>query len=556
MTGRGRATPRSGTPRARAVTKRRLQEELDALRARLAEAEATLQAIGNDEVDALVVVTRATGSEEVRTIDGAHVAYRHFVETMRDGALTIDEDGTILHANRRFAELAGRDDVVGTALAALLEHATPIDTLLQNVGPEPLLAHATVVRADGSKLPVELSASVLPLDGVRRIGILVTEASRRPVIPRATTQLPGPTPSAPLESVLCHLPLGIVVVDALTGLITYANGRAEQLLGRVLVGVERPVSHVELTAWRSDGSVLEFDERPISRVMSGEPTVSEVLVRLRGDGTVVQTRSTAVPVHDDDGRLAFVVLALEDISEASAARAERERSDHLRELFIGVLGHDLRDPLAAIVMGASLLLDSDDIAPEHTRVLERIASSAERMGRMVTDILDFTRGRVGGGIPLHRAPVDLHAIVRAAVAEVEVAYPRRAVEVVTSGSIIGEWDGDRLAQVVSNLLTNAMEHGDPAKPVRVRLAEEHGSLRLEVHNDGHPIPEAALPLLFDPFRRGGARGSSTKGLGLGLYIAQQIVRAHGGTLTVESSPDRGTTFTVVLPRVAGQKPRI
>lgn len=555
-----RGGTRNGNLRARSMTRRRLEQELASLRERLAEAEETLHAIGNDEVDALVVVTRTTGSERVLTLEGSHDGYRHFIETMRDGAITAAEDGTILHANRRFTELAGREFVVGIGLGDIFLDTSTLRTLLQNASEEPLAADATIVRPDGSRRLVELSASVLPLPGVRRIGILVTDAgTRRRARPSAATPETdddgGHPTRAVLESLLSHLPLGLVLVDARSGFITYANQLAEQVLGRVLVGVDRPVAHVELTAWRPDGTIVELEQFPIARAMRGEGTVREDLVRVRADGTVVQTRSTAVPVYDDDGQISTVVLALEDTTDEWTARSEREMNERFREVFIGVLGHDLRDPLAAVLMGSALLLQTGGLSPEHTRIVKRIASSAQRMGRMVTQILDFTRGRLGDGILLQRKPVDLDVVFQTVIAEVEAANPGRKIEVSSEGTAIGEWDADRLAQVASNLLGNAIQHGAPDSPIRVRIVDEGNSVRLEVHNYGPPIPESILPIIFDPFRRGGT-GHPSKGLGLGLYITQQIVRSHGGTLTVESSQDGGTKFSVVLPRIPGSRPRI
>jgi signal transduction histidine kinase len=224
---------------------------------------------------------------------------------------------------------------------------------------------------------------------------------------------------------------------------------------------------------------------------------------------------------------------------------ERER---FRELFIGVLGHEMRDPLSAIVTGAELLLERGGLDPFQVRVVERIRDSARRMGRMADDVVELTRSRLGGGIPLHRVPTSLADLVRVAVADIQTAHPGRALEQRVEGETRGEWDPDRLAQVVWNLVGNAIVHGDAGAPVRVLVRGEGTSVRLEVRNAGPPIPPDLLPVIFDPFRRA-EESLRRHGLGLGLYIAQEIVQTHGGTLTVDSEAERGTTFTALLPRM-------
>lgn len=223
--------------------------------------------------------------------------------------------------------------------------------------------------------------------------------------------------------------------------------------------------------------------------------------------------------------------------------------ERFRELFIGVLGHEMRDPLAAIVTGSELLLRKGGLDPFQTRVIERIRESARRMGRMTDDILELTRSRLGGGIPLRRAPTSLADLVRTVVADIQTTQPNRKLEQRAEGETRGDWDPDRLAQVIWNLVGNAVVHGDGGAPVRIVVRGEGTSVRLEVHNEGAPIPPELLPVIFDPFQR--AEESRRKhGLGLGLYVAQQIVQTHGGTLTVDSSAENGTTFTAILPRMA------
>jgi signal transduction histidine kinase len=187
---------------------------------------------------------------------------------------------------------------------------------------------------------------------------------------------------------------------------------------------------------------------------------------------------------------------------------------------------------------------SDDQSVRDTAA--RILSSGKRMTRMIEDMLDLTRARLAGGIPLNRAAANLAAVVDRVVQEAQTAHPDRALEVVVEGDLTGEWDADRLQQIVSNLIGNAIQHGEPAAPIAVRVngsAPEH--VVFSVANAGS-IPPDVLPSIFDPFHSG--RQGRGEGLGLGLYIAQQIAEAHHGSIVVDSEPAKGTVFTVHMPR--------
>ena len=228
--------------------------------------------------------------------------------------------------------------------------------------------------------------------------------------------------------------------------------------------------------------------------------------------------------------------------------SERKRAEQFRERLMGIVSHDLRSPLHGISLTATMLLRHEGVSGPVLAGMQRIVRNTERMSRMITDLLDFTRARLGGGIPLRRGPCDLVDLVRTTLEELEAQYPGRTVLSHAPGAYTGTWDPDRLAQVVSNLVNNALQHGARDTPVEVALGHEDDSLVLTVHNQGKPIPEALLPHVFDPFRR--ANSHSRQGLGLGLYIVQQLILAHGGSISVSSRADSGTTFTVRLPRHA------
>jgi signal transduction histidine kinase len=238
----------------------------------------------------------------------------------------------------------------------------------------------------------------------------------------------------------------------------------------------------------------------------------------------------------------------EALSLERAAREEAERGVRFNEMFAGMLGHDLRNPLGAITMGANYIARVES-GEKAIKAATRILSSAERMARMIDQLLDFTRIRVGGGLALHRTRLDLAELCAKIKEELEAANPECNIGLETVGNTIGEWDYDRLLQVFSNLVGNAIAHG--ASSCRVRIVADGSraaSVIALVHNEGAVAPEV-LPVMFEPFR-GTSKAQKTKGLGLGLYITKQIVAAHGGTIDVTSTAAEGTTIEIVLPRVA------
>ena len=226
-----------------------------------------------------------------------------------------------------------------------------------------------------------------------------------------------------------------------------------------------------------------------------------------------------------------------------------ELAHHLRtnEIFVGILGHDLRNPLNAILTSAALLERRlDDQA--NLRTLRRMVSSAGRMQEMIDQLLDLTRARLAGGIGFIgvRRRLDLAELVGRAADELRTIAPERNVTVTASGDCQTAGDATRLLQVFSNLLSNALHHGTPGTAVSIELTGSEDKIVMVVRNQG-AIPPALLPVVFDPFR--GTRASSgSHGLGLGLFISQQIVTAHGGAIVVESSPEAGTAFTLTFPR--------
>jgi len=232
------------------------------------------------------------------------------------------------------------------------------------------------------------------------------------------------------------------------------------------------------------------------------------------------------------------------------AQQLRERTETLRmnETFAAMLGHDLRSPLDFIVT-ASHVLDRVAEDPEAVRrTAGQMRASGQRMARMVADMLDLARGRLGGGIPIHRQTMDLAAVVQRVVVECQATQPQTRIVVDSAGDLTCDADPERLAQVASNLIGNALQHGQPGRDVVVRLdGTAPSTVVVAVENAGE-IAADALPHLFDAFVRGPAR-SREDGLGLGLYITQQIAQAHAGSVTARSE-NGATAIEVTLPRGA------
>lgn len=285
--------------------------------------------------------------------------------------------------------------------------------------------------------------------------------------------------------------------------------------------------------------------------------VSAMVVPLTGGDRVLGALSFVYAEserHYTESDLAFAedfarraAMAIENAKAHAALSAALE----FQERFAAILGHDLRNPLGAIDMARGLLAQRATAANDApaTRILSRIESSSRRMSRMVEQILDLSRSRIGGGLEVRPSSMDLCVLLAGIVNELRTAYPSRTIHL-TCSSLLGSWDPDRLEQVFSNLIGNAIHHGDPEKPVTVEAHQEGGAVRVDVHNDGPPIPEALRSQLFSAFRRGAkdSRTAKTEGLGLGLFISHELVVAHSGQLDVRSGSAEGTTFRVTLPR--------
>jgi len=240
-----------------------------------------------------------------------------------------------------------------------------------------------------------------------------------------------------------------------------------------------------------------------------------------------------------------------ELAQAEAHRQAERTLRHQAEFeqqLIGIVSHDLRNPLNVISLSSTLLKRDETLTPRSLQFVVRIQNATERAIRMVDDLLDFTQARLGGGLQVRLKPGDVHAIVGAVVDEVAAAYPERALTVAHDGDGLGVWDPDRLAQVVQNLVTNALKYSPPSTPVSIATRPSGDGVCLVVHNDGAPIAPEKLAVLFEPYQRAVSHTDKLdRSIGLGLYIVKKIIDAHGGSIAVQST-EAGTTFTVTLPR--------
>jgi len=248
----------------------------------------------------------------------------------------------------------------------------------------------------------------------------------------------------------------------------------------------------------------------------------------------------------------WLLSALADQAAVAMEKTRLDRIGEFREQLIGIVGHDLRNPLTTILMASQVLLQREGLGEKETELTRKITRSATVAARLIDQLLDLTRSRLGGGIPIDPKRFDMKEVCRQVIDETELTHPERTLLVDMQGDLTGVWDRDRIYQLLANLVGNPVRYGEPRSPIHLRVDGAETEIVIDVANRGEPIPAELLPIIFDAFRQGRATTlSRTHGLGLGLFIAQQIARAHGGSITVTSSEGEGTTFRVRLPRGTG-----
>ncbi len=255
-------------------------------------------------------------------------------------------------------------------------------------------------------------------------------------------------------------------------------------------------------------------------------------------------------VTDPDDVMRFNEGIDQAIAESVARYSQMiSKSQHL---FLAILGHDLRNPLATTMMASSFIMRSPEADEKLATAATRIYNAGQRMNTLVNDLIDYTRTNLGSNLPIILKEANLESLCTEAIAEQQLANPQRQFQLVAKGEFQGRWDDNRIAQVLSNLLGNAVQHGSPKDPIILRLRENEQEVGFSVESRGKTIPEAKLGSIFEPLVRLAAEeGTDTAhhtSLGIGLHISREIVLAHGGTISVSSTDQDGTIFTVTLPR--------
>jgi PAS domain S-box-containing protein len=281
---------------------------------------------------------------------------------------------------------------------------------------------------------------------------------------------------------------------------------------------------------------------PLERALAGTAVEAEDVELVRADGSSRWLRLTALPLPEGAGAGALAVVV--DVGEHHGL-------DAVRQQVLGVVAHDLRNPLSALRMTASLLTKPQDM-PTNRRVQlgERMLGTIGRTESMVATLLEYARAEAGVPIRLNRERLDLGALLERAKRDLDVLFPSRTVAERRVGSLLGAWDAARIERVLANLLSNALKHGRDDAPVTVELdGRDPVVVKLSVHNTGSPIGADLLPRLFEPFTIGPlGQDGRRRSVGLGLYIVKHLVAAHGGTVSVRSTAQEGTTFSLTLPR--------
>ncbi len=372
--------------------------------------------------------------------------------------------------------------------------------------------------------------------------------------------------SAETQAVLDQAACGLLQTDG-NGLILRVNHTFCQWVGHerdTLVGKRKLQELLTMggrifhqTHWQPllqmQGSVSEVKLEVLHRDGRHLPMVMNAIRRTQDGGVVHEIAANLA--HDRDIYERELLLSRKrlEVAVGEAKRLEEEARDRalLAEQMVGIVSHDLRNPLSAILMGATLLTRTD-ATPAQLRVLGRISRATERANRLISDLLDFTQARLGTGITVAPHPIDLHAVVAESIDELAQAFPGRHLrhERVGPGHCLA--DADRVSQLVGNLVANAMAYGSPETPVTVTTSVAQQAGAVDVHNFGPEIPHAVRPELFKPMSRGPHVAQSGRSLGLGLFIVCEIAKAHGGSVAVSSGAQEGTRFSAVFG--AGQAP--
>ena len=333
---------------------------------------------------------------------------------------------------------------------------------------------------------------------------------------------------------------------------------AQQMLDAIATDLEAPQTAREQSD-KAKGLAANERRRPLTaaaqhgrgRAESGF-TVIQMVAEFRAlRASVVRLWTEQEPQFGREERNDLIRFheAIDQTIAESLARYSSD-VDETRERFLAILGHDLRNPLSAIATSSSFLIEAGGLSPNQTDIVEMIQNAGRRMTGLVADLLDLALTRPGDTLPVQRGEMDLAAMVRGVASEIQASYPDARIEIDLAGDLAGSWDAARLTQALTNLVGNAVQHGDATAPISVSARGNEREVVIAVHNEGAPIPADKMGRIFDGITRGGNAGRDRRHLGLGLFIVDRIVEGHGGTIDIQSTPELGTTFTVRLPRLS------
>lgn len=498
------------------------------------------------------VADRAALAIENARLHGQSMMQAQVLESMVEGVSVADEQGYILYTNPAEDRIFGyeRGELVGKHVT--IQNAYPpgenrrivADVIAQLRAAGAWEGEFDNVRKDGTPFVTHAKITALDVADGRR-WVCVQEdvtAERRARAERAALLADAERARHQLQFIVDAMPVLISYVDA-GGHYRLNNLTYEKWFGRQRSELDG--KHLrEVLGEAAYGVIRPF----VEQALAGVPVTYQRELQYLGAGTR-WVESNYIPDVDAEGRVRGFVALVRDISDSKRDEEERRRRTEFEQQLIGIVSHDLRNPISVMLMAAMALLRYQETDPAITKGLRRIVASGELAARMIRDLLDFTQARIGGGIPIDRAAFDLHEHVAFVAEELQAANPGREVVVECDGDGVGEWDRDRISQLVTNLASNALTYSPERTPVTLRTAGRPDHVRLDVHNHGPPIDPETMSVLFEPFKRGrGHAGGSSRSIGLGLYIVKQLVLAHGGEIEARSEEGQGTTFSVRLPR--------
>jgi sigma-B regulation protein RsbU (phosphoserine phosphatase) len=491
------------------------------------------------------------------------------------GLLVTTTGGTILRANRTFCRWAGRtpEELVGRkklqelfSMGGRIFHQTHWMPMLDMQGSLSEVKF-DMLCPDGRAFPVLVNVTRRhdPGGSVDAVSVVVAQERNKyeRELLRARKQadellVKEREAQATLKATQSRLQQAMQVgaifvwdIDAQSGVRRFGDEVA------LLLGFETPRSIDEATFLGCVAAEDRAAESEALRRALQDAAPYRWTLRIDGvDGVRRTVVSSGQGFFDASGGLSQFVGTLSDITEVSRLRAVAEDRAVFAEQMVGIVSHDLRNPLSTVLTAARVLSGPGELPAEKSaRMLESIGRAAQRAQRLIEDLLDFTAARIGRGLTVVPRSLDIHQLLARVVEELALAYPGRQLRHGAAGGGAAFADADRVAQLVGNLVSNAMTHGAPDGPVTVTSSTAGEHVRVAVHNLGTPIPAQALSSLFDPMVRGHAPGSAGRSVGLGLYIVRAIARAHGGDVSVTSDPEAGTEFVFTFCSRAGAAQR-